>query len=351
LFAFSFLLVIVAVTAQQLLRTTPIFYYSNSYIVDDGVHAIIIDTGINITHANLIVTTLSRAPLNLLTVTGIFITHGHPDHYSGLAFLPSTFNGVPVWVANNEIKKQLLENIRFLNASLPSNVTTFPYVTRVLPLPGPNLPGLNVNLTVITSFKPAETHSFGLVLNPNPAQTILYSGDLLYKNVHAYFGPTLDASRVQKWIDDIGLLSTSFPKGINLIYPGHGGAPFVSIAEVLTFQFYLQRFLGLVNDCVPPAQLPAQMIHLFPRYNSTQSFLNFILQNPAWPTYQSVACNTNATRAELCGLLPNRAQCFHARPLCLWRRGSTTGRRRARPNFGSCLPSLRPLKPSQPFGF
>jgi len=174
---------------------------------------------------------------------------------------------------------------------------------------------------------------------------------LLYKNVHAYFGPTLSVSRVQRWIDDVTLVQLSFPTAVSL-YPGHGGSAFNTVGETLGFQLYLRRFLSLVNSCVPPTSLASQMIHFFPRYNSTSSFLSFIGFNPAWATFQSVACDrTNSTRAQLCAVLTSRNQCEQARPLCIFRRATTTsGRKRLRPSTGTCLPSLRPLKPSPPLG-
>jgi len=349
----SFLIFIVAIKAQ-LLTTTPVFYYSNSYIVDDGINAIIIDTGINITHVTRLLNALATVANGNITVDAIFITHGHPDHYSGLAYLPSAFNVVPVWVANQRVKDELLENLRLNSASLPVNVTTYPYASRVQPLPNQNLQGLIRNLTVLTNFKPAETAAFGLVYDA--VQQVVWSGDLLYKNVHAYLGPTVNPSRVQRWIDDISLLIASFPAGNAVLWPGHGGSGYTNVAEIAQFQFYLRRFLGLVNACVPPANLGAQLVHLFPRMNTTAFVLNFIATNPAWANYQSVACDTtNSTRITLCDNLRNRQACNDARPLCLWRKLPTTAggskRHPQRRPGGSCLASLRAPRPSQPFGF
>jgi len=357
-FVCSFLLFSrVTVEGQQPvhLTTAGVFLFSNSYIVSDGTNVILIDLGIDQTHA-ITLENLIRIGFPNTTVRTIFITHGHPDHYSGLAYLPSSFNSVPVYVANEQVKRELLANLKADNygigGGLPINVTTYPYASRVQVLPVPGvLQGLARNLSVITSFKPAETHSSGLVYDS--VQNLLYTGDLIFRNRHGFFGPTLSVNRVQKWIDDISILVKTFSNGTTA-YPGHGPFPLSSIEEAFQFQFYLKRFLGLVNSCVPPANLPSQMIHLFPRLNSSDFVLQFLLINPAWANYQSVACDTtNSTRAVLCGNLSERAACLQARPLCDWRRATVTSHARRpipRPKVGSCLPSSRPLKPSQPFG-
>jgi len=326
------LLALVVIAKAQTLTTVPVLFFSNAYIIHDGTNAVLIDSGINATHANLIVQALAN--IGGITLTGIFITHGHPDHYSGVAYLPAAFDVVPIYVGDAAIKRDLLENILANQATLPTAVLAFDYATRVQPLPTAGvLTGLVRNLSVITTYKGAETKVFGFVYDS--VQKVLYTGDLLIIGQHGYFGPTTSVVRVRNWIGDIQSLQISFPDATAL-YPGHG-TPIPSVSATAQFRFYLQRFLGLINACVPPASLKAQMIHLFPRFNATSAILDFILLNPNWATYQSVACDVTSTRTQTCALLDTADTCKAAKPYCLFR-------------SGVCVASLVSPKVSVPFG-
>jgi len=237
-----------------------------------------------------------------------------------------------------------LANIAANSATLSTTVTSFDYATRLLIAPS-LLTGLIRPLQVITTFKPAETQSFGVLYDATtPA---MWCGDLLYKNVHAFFGATVTASRVQKWIDDVEIIQTTYSSPNLKIWPGHGNSSFDTVAPTLGFSLYLKRFLALINSCVAINSIKPQMIHLFPRFNATSSILDFIATNPAWTVYQTVACDkTGATRSQLCEAIQGKIACDQARPLCIFKRAISN-----RPTEGTCEASNKRIRPSPPFGF
>lgn len=77
----------------------------NSYLLSDANSVIIVDLLRNSPEAEHLADHIQASGKRLET---IFVTHGHPDHYLGLAVFHRRFPSVPVKVASKEIRDDII---------------------------------------------------------------------------------------------------------------------------------------------------------------------------------------------------------------------------------------------------
>ena len=133
---------------------------------------------------------------NSAKVKGIFITHSHYDHNSGLNYLPTQFKSLPLYPSKKFFQNKNTDNL----------ITLGSYEGRILPLPG------------------HTDDSVGLYF---PSAGILFTGDALFAGS---VGGTYTETNSQTQLEAIKNQILVLPED-TLVFPGHGPVTSVGIEK------------------------------------------------------------------------------------------------------------------------
>ena len=186
--------------------TSPSSIGSNAYILHDSSKAIVVDTGNSAGSTHQVTDDiLAYLSAHALPLQLIFLTHGHPDHFSGVPALIQAFPACPVAVATAAVRNELLYLVNLLNASslLDPASASFDWFAAVQVLAGPSIDVFlpdHPALVVDADFLASESLALSAVWDPQGLT--LLSGDLLYHKVHCYLGTPVDPLLLQNWMLD-----------------------------------------------------------------------------------------------------------------------------------------------------
>jgi kynurenine formamidase/glyoxylase-like metal-dependent hydrolase (beta-lactamase superfamily II) len=202
----------------------------------------------------------------------IFITHAHPDHFLGLATVLKEHPETMVYVANEEIKQDILRYVEF--ASDNGSMDRTPTMKPISRYPGGfdyqritniNKPRLDVGngkyLTIEAIAGSAECGRNTILYNEE--SNLLFASDLLYNNVFNWMGPGVNQHSIENWIASIEKLKARFKTNV-VIFPGHGQQSDHSLFD--TNINYLRSFRSIL--CRTTSQSDAKIFfkQLYPAY-------------------------------------------------------------------------------------
>jgi glyoxylase-like metal-dependent hydrolase (beta-lactamase superfamily II) len=203
---------------------------ANSFVLSDGVGAMIVNTLPNQEALNKITTLLK--PLGI-TVEKILITNNNPEHASNLKIYKEKFPKAQVIMYSDNINKN--DNIE--------------------------MPGGGI-LEVIKSEKtsaPQETALYSADLNA------LLASDLAFNKVHPKL-EGISADNIQTWIQALKHLQSKYGNENLRVYPGHGNPGTVTLLE--TNIKYLQDFLETIQSSFSEAEALSTLQRLYPDYQN-----------------------------------------------------------------------------------
>ncbi len=188
--------------------------FANAYIVELDKSVVVID-------ATLLVSTSKALKLKIDSIgkplSGIFITHGHPDHYNGLGNFAT--NETPIYATQSVldvIKKydaaKETQWVPVFGDEWPRN-RIFPNKT-VTDKGAVTIEGVSFTVTEVGAGESdADTY---WVANYNGKQHA-FIGDIVLEGVHAY----LSDGHYKEWLANLQRLKPTMNQ-MTLIYPGHG---------------------------------------------------------------------------------------------------------------------------------
>jgi glyoxylase-like metal-dependent hydrolase (beta-lactamase superfamily II) len=220
--------------------------------------AVLVDT--------FLITEQSRTLLDRIDASGknliaIYITHGHGDHFFGLASLLQRFPRARA-VATPEIVQAMHEQLspawienfwrRLFPGEIPDRLLVAePLETNELELEGHKLIAVDTGRTDTVHSTCLHVPSIGLIVG----------GDVVYNGIHPYLGETDTSSRLD-WISTLDKLERLNPKAVVAGHkvPENDDAPRI-IAET---RQYLRDFNRLDTATATARELYNAMLEIYP---------------------------------------------------------------------------------------
>jgi glyoxylase-like metal-dependent hydrolase (beta-lactamase superfamily II) len=194
-------------------------------------------------------------------LTAIYITHGHGDHFFGLAPLLERFPRAKA-VATPEIVKAMHDQLspdsvdNFWRRLFPGEIPNRLLVAE--PLEGNALELEGHRLVAINAGRTDTAHSTCLHV---PSIGLIVGGDVVYNGIHPYLGETNTQSRTE-WISTLDKLETVKPKAVIAGHkvPENDDNPRI-IAET---RQYLRDFNRLNKATASARELYDAMLEIYP---------------------------------------------------------------------------------------
>jgi glyoxylase-like metal-dependent hydrolase (beta-lactamase superfamily II) len=191
--------------------------FVNSYLVEASEGVVAVDAGLLVSDA-----TAFRARLDALhkPLLAVFVTHGHPDHFNGVAELVRGQRDVPIYAtaAGKAVIEEVAEAKRAQWS--PTYGEEWPAETAY-----PDSV-IGEGQTIAFGDVSVRAHELGPCESPSEAvylveregaAAVAFTGDLFYDGVHAYNADGLSAAWLQALDAARPLLAAAA-----VLYPGHG---------------------------------------------------------------------------------------------------------------------------------
>src|SRR6202158_2651072 len=193
-------------------------FWANSVIVEGEHEVMLVDAQLTKTSAEKVLQEIKEAKK---TLSIIYITHEHADHFLGLEVFREAYPGVRI-IANSavvdRINKVYQEKIdkwqKILGSAASSRVVT------ISKFDGNFIEFENSKIEVLKHIRGDTDENTMLWI---PGQRILIAGDVLFNNMHVYTAET-DSKARGKWLNSLNEIRELKPA---VVIPGHSkvGAP------------------------------------------------------------------------------------------------------------------------------
>src|SRR5271156_214297 len=220
--------------------------------------AILVDTFLTTEQSQTLLDCIAGSGKNL---TAIYITHGHGDHFFGLASLLERFPRARA-VATPEVVRAMREQLtpawidNFWRRLFPGDIPDGLLVAE--PLEGDDLELEGRKLVPIDAGRTDTAHSTCLHV---PSIGLIVAGDVVYNGIHPFLGDTDTQSRLE-WISTLDKLEALNPKAVVAGHkvPENDDDPRV-IAET---RRYLRDFNRLNAATTTARELYDAMLEIYP---------------------------------------------------------------------------------------
>jgi glyoxylase-like metal-dependent hydrolase (beta-lactamase superfamily II) len=205
-----------------------------SVILTGAKEAILVDAQFTLAHAHRVAADLLAAGKTLTTV---YITHAHPDHYFGIEVIKAAFPGAKVVATpavTADIEKGFPKKIADWGPKLGPNAPARPTLPQ--PLSGSSLSLEGHTIEIIGPVQGDVANNTMLWV---PTLQALIAGDTLYAGTHVWTASSDKAER-GAWLKTLDRIEAMKPQ---LVVPGHlgAGAP-LTVAAVAATREYLKAF-------------------------------------------------------------------------------------------------------------
>lgn len=247
--------------------------WSNAYLISGSKEALLFDIFMLRDDAAVLADKIQASGK---TLTRLFISHAHPDHFMGTEVIVDRFPHVevistPATIAN--IAEDGPWMLKFLQEKLG------PKGPKELILPKP-ISGSSITLEGATldiaEFPEGESKHVSTIYIPSLKAHI--AADLVYHETHCY----LTEKRPQAWLDRLDDLEKFCQDKVSTLYPGHG-APGEPRAIIAGTRSYLKEFMDAISLADAKA-VEDRMLKNFPNHHAKQFLSMFTI--PAYFPHQ-----------------------------------------------------------------
>jgi glyoxylase-like metal-dependent hydrolase (beta-lactamase superfamily II) len=194
-------------------------------------------------------------------LVGIYITHGHSDHWIGLSRLRERFGDVPGWARPKVFERAVFEATNpglsgYWQGVFPGEIPEKPQTPDRLEATSIDLEGSEIRVIDIGQ---GDTEHSTIVHVPSIRAVV--GGDVVYNEVHMMTAET-DARSRQDWIDNLNQIAALDPQ---IVVSGHHrlGAP-TDPKSIGESQQYLRDFSRVVETEETVEDIVKAMLALHP---------------------------------------------------------------------------------------
>ena len=214
---------------------------SSSTLISGPTEGILIDALLTFNNADEIAAWAKRFGK---TITGIYITHGHSDHWLGLARLLELFPGARGYAAPEVVGRAAWEaefnkTTKYWTSRFPGELPETPVVPEALATDEILVDGQVVNVIHVGQGDVEGSTAFHV-----PSAKAVVAGDVVDNNVHMMMYEADEAKR-EAWIASIDAIAALNPK---IVVAGHKSVGARDLPENLAAsQQYLRDFTTVAN--------------------------------------------------------------------------------------------------------
>ena len=261
----------------------------NSFVFSNGKTQVVMDVQRKTAEAAKLV---ERVRAKGLPLTHILITHGHTDHFTGMALFRKEFPEARIVVATEEIRRAIKAYAIYMDSGgetgaepalepalrpkTPGNPQGFDYENwiEVLPEPLLRLDG-GGTLEITTDYLPTEADYMATVYSPE--LNALFLSDLGYNRTHFWLGDDISRQDIANWRTELLRLKREYSARNPVVYPGHG--PVADMALFDTMVRYIDDYTRITLAAKTRKGAMEQMIALYPDWAEADFFLKYSVEN------------------------------------------------------------------------
>jgi len=226
-----------------------------------------------------------------LPLTHILISHGHTDHFTGMAVFQREFPGAQIVVANEAIKRDIKAYAIYMDSGGETGAE--PSLERALrPRSGDNPAGFDYEhaihvlsgrelllegggtLELSSDYPPTEAPHMTTVYCKE--LNALFLADLGYNRVHLWLGDDISRARIAAWRAQLLRLKSTYA-GLNpKVYPGHGPPSDMTLFDATIG--YLDDFVRITSAAKSRQEAFKAMRALYPAYKEADFFLKYSVE-------------------------------------------------------------------------
>lgn len=230
---------------------------NSSTLISGARDAVLVDTFLTAEQSKTLLDWVIASGKNLTT---IYVTHGHGDHFFGLATLLDYFphaKAVAIPAVVDDMKRQLTrESIAFWQTRIPGQMPD--HLAAAQPLAGHEFELEGYRLVAIDTGRTDTAHSTSLHV---PSIGLIVAGDVVYNSIHPFLAETTLRSRLE-WIASLDKLEALKPKAVVAGHkiPENDDDP----RNIGATRQYLRDFDRLNNETTTARELYDAMLKLYP---------------------------------------------------------------------------------------
>lgn len=261
----------------------------NSFIFSNGKSIIVMDVQRKSYEADKLVEVVKAKNL---PVTHVLITHGHTDHFTGMAVFRDAFPDAKIVVANEAIKRDIKAYAIYMDSGgetgaepalepalkpkTASHPEGFDYEGLIHVLPSETLTlrgGGTLELT--TDYLPAEADNIATVYSPE--LNALFLSDFGYNKVHHWQGDDITYQDIANWRTELLRIKNEYAERKPTVYPGHGDVTDMSMFDEMVQ--YIDDYVRVTKAAKSREQAMAEMVALYPQWGEANFFLKYSIEN------------------------------------------------------------------------
>jgi glyoxylase-like metal-dependent hydrolase (beta-lactamase superfamily II) len=261
----------------------------NSFIFSNGKTQVVMDVQRKTAEAARLV---ERVRAKDLPLTHILITHGHTDHFTGMALFRREFPEARIVVATEEIRRAIKAYAIYMDsggetgaepalepALRPKSAAHpegFDYenwievlTEKTLVLDGGG------TLEITTDYLPTEADYMATVYSPE--LNALFLSDLGYNRTHFWLGDDISRQDIANWRTELLRLKREYAERRPVVYPGHG--PVADMALFDTMVGYIDDYTRVTLSAKTRQAAMDEMIARYPGWAEADFFLKYSVEN------------------------------------------------------------------------
>lgn len=261
----------------------------NSFIFSNGKSLVLLDAQRKTYEAKKLAELIRAYHLPLAK---ILISHGHTDHFTGMAYLHEQFPDAQIVVANEAIREDIKNYAIYMDSGgqtgaepalepalrpkSPTNPSGFDYENTIHVLQGNQVTldgGGTLELTA--DYRPAEAPHMTTVYSPE--LNALFLADFGYNKVHLWLGDDITRDRIAAWRSELLRIQSKYAALNPKVYPGHGEPTDMTMFD--TMVRYIDDFLRITAGAKSRDEAMQAMTTLYPGYKEADFFLKYSVDN------------------------------------------------------------------------